>query len=447
MRANPPLGGPQERKSLEFYLKRASQTKPQDGVIELWRRIRREYCDTVYRKFVKDFPGLEESGFISDELWAEIEKSINLDAGPGVDYCYEYKTNRDLLDPSGERLRADVQRRIYNRMAFYETAISCDPSSAEALQLVVSGLQDPIRVFGKNEPTSWSKETRVINSVSVADSCCERVLTLRRANAFTVDWMDGPSSVGIQLKDEQAMIEFREQVEKRLGEEVTNDDMQGYEYAFRQECVEVAYDIECYLRSGKFLDETDRFDTWAKLLYVEKWLTLAPSVIVCSDGVVLLTNEVWLRSGRFKTSFHGTHVRSALTSLAASFKEGKFVYVPSVSNGDDNLSKHIGELDYSPLGFVVTDRRVSKGADPWSFCSHLIFRDCHYPESVSKTILNLLRNKKVTPELYDAFRFTNCARPDWPEVDKFVQALVEEAESLLHDGLEEESLALPDASA
>lgn len=420
---------------MDFYLSRASENKASVTLPITWEAIREEYCLENYYLAMQPPKGLSPEGVISNELWEEILASVKLSASPGVDLCYEYQTNGSFLEDGGVNLRKLVQARIFDRLRFFDEACESEPSKADAFTLVESGLQDPIRIFGKGDPTGIHKETRMINSVSIVDSCVERALTLRKAQYFTDRWMEGQSAVGIQLKDIDALREFRFRAEKYLGNKVSNDDMQGYEYSFKEDCMDIAYDIECYLNQAKFdKDVTYEFDVYAKLLFVENWLAKAPSVIVCSDGVVLETSECWLRSGRFKTSFYGTHVRSALCTIAASAANfGSYTFVPAKSNGDDCLSKWIEGLDYKELGFVVTDSKVSEDDMPWSYCSHLILRDTHYPESITKTVLNLLRNRKVTPELYDAFVFTNRDRPDWSQVDETVRAIIQEAEDLLND--------------
>lgn len=406
----------------------------------VWEGIRDDYCCDVYTEYVKEKQGLGPNGEISDGLWDEVLRSFKRDASPGVDLCYEYKTNALLLEGGDEKLRTMIQSRIYDRLAFYRDISDLDSKKADALQLVEDNLQDPIRVFGKNESTGMHKPTRVINSVSVVDSGVERVLSLAVANGFSDRWMDGPSSVGIQLKNLDALREFRSKAERYLGDSVVVDDMQGFEYSFKEECMDMAFDIEVYLHARGFYPMVDA-DVYVKLLKVENWLAKAPSIIVCSDGVVLESPECWLRSGRFKTSFYGTHVRSALATVAASWNDKVFVYdfCPAKSNGDDCLSSYKGyELNYQPFGFVVTDRLLSVGPEPWSFCSHLIFRDTHYPETVCKTILNLMRNRKVTPELYDAFAFVNRERPDWPALDQLVCEIIETAEAAVDDLVQEE---------
>lgn len=393
---------------------------------------------------VEPSTGMSEYGEISDELWSEIVASINLQSSPGMDECYEYRTNKELLAGGDSELRAAVQQRIYNRLAFYEEALERNPKDADAFDLVERGLQDPIRVFGKNESTSSSKPTRIINSVSIKDSCIERATTLRRATKASKQWMEGPSCIGIQLKDIEALREFRQKAEKYLGNEVEVSDVQGYEYSFKEDCHDVAFDIEMYMHCGKFHDEEIVFekDVTAKLLYVENWLSKAPSILVCSDGVVLETDECWMRSGKFKTSFQGTRVRSALCSIAATAETSGYVYVPAKSNGDDCLNKYMGsKLNYDSLGFKITDNYVAVGVAPWHFCSHLIFRDTHYPESICKSILQLFRNRKVSEELYDAFVFVNKCRPDWPEVEAVALSIIADVEAAMadYDGDREET--------
>lgn len=418
-----------------FYLNRARGYAAGEDLYAAWLKIRKQYVQQYYSD-LKPVPEVGLDGTLDGALRPEIIRSIKESASPGVDLCYTYQTNADLLVDGGLNLLAMVEERIRKRLSLpLPEYAGLDVPRLDPLKLIEDGLMDPVRLFCKNEATSNSKPTRIINSVSVVDSCIERATTLWRAEAMTNDWMSGQSAVGIQLKDVSALAEFRRKGEtwfRRPGEplQVENSDVQGYEYSFKRECHAIAFEIEFHMQYGVFPDEVRSvadFPPIGKLLYVEYVLSLQDRVCVCSDGVVLNVEDCWLQSGRFKTSFFGTHVRSALCSLVASSCANDVVLVNAKSNGDDCLNTFISNdfaAQYQRFGFKITDNKVSVDDDPWSFCSHLIFREEHYPESFAKTLVMLLRNSKVTPELYDAFAFVNRARPDWPQIDALVKAIV-----------------------
>lgn len=425
---------------------------------DVWAKARRSLCEQAYPPKLRwKFPSpFDSSGSIREELWDEILRSIKKEAGPGVDLCYEYKTNADVLADGGEMLKKRVEDRIKRRLsidpAVLESLVMQSRSGEDVevhagigLDLISENLISPTRVFCKNEATKKSKETRIINSCSLEDSCIERVTTLLRASRFVDVWGDGPSSVGIQLKDVQALREFRWKVEGRFSSKVDHSDIQGYEYGFGELPHKMAFDIEFWMESGEFYDDVSRPLTPVEhLLVVDYYLSLLPRILVFSDGVVAVANKVWLQSGRFKTSFWGTHVRSMLCSLVElvvtgwSPAKGQPQYLPATANGDDCLNKsseaRVGQKTYfedtvngyEQCGFVLTDLVTSTGESPWDFCSHIITRETHYPASCTKTILQLFRNKQITEELFDAFMFVNKDRSDIVEIRNFVMSLAGE---------------------
>lgn len=413
-------------KSLLFYLKRAPP-KDDDLLLTTWNRIKEDYLQRFYPDDKFRFPLTLP---IDDDLWFEIVRSVKRSASPGVPYLNEYKTNGDFLDVSEEEIRSIVDERLLNRLNYdfskYDT-LNSEERFEEAKRVIDLGLIDPVRLFVKNEPTKTNKEARIINSVSLVDSVCQRVTTLRRASKWISFWLNGVSSAGIQLKDQEAMVDFRKKTAEFLGDDVENSDIQGFEYSFGKACHKMALDIETYMACGE--TNPRELTTEIKLLRAEYFLSTLPRIVVTSDGSVFEVDQVWLQSGKFTTSFAGTHVRSALVSVAASLDSEVSILVPAKSNGDDCLNSFVGDLakNYLRIGYKVTDNFVSHGSQPWSFCSHFITEKSHYPESYTKTLLSLLRHKElfkneaITEELMGQFEFANRARPDWKEFYDFLR--------------------------
>lgn len=414
------------------------QNQPDNtSFLNAWKAVRSAYCERFYPRPCAN-KGINDDGSLADDLWEEILKSLNKEASPGVDGCYRYRSNKDYVADGGLELRRLVEDRLRKRLEIFGKEISADGlDDAAAIDymfgLVEEGILDPTRIFNKDEPTGTHKETRIVNSVSVEDSCCERATTLRKATEFAEHWTKGPSTVGIQLKDVEAMRGFREDAEAYFeldrGFGVENTDVQGWEWAFRDVCHKILFEIEFYIETGKFPDQIPkaRWSNTLKLLHVEYVLSLLPRMIVLSNGEVLFTRQIYLQSGRFKTSFGGTHVRSVLCTIVCTLHSGEVTLIPAKSNGDDCLNRSDGtdfSGAYKEIGFVITDRYVAEKDSEWSFCSHKIFRDTHYPESISKLVVSLLRNPTITSDLWDAFTFAIRERPDYKEICDLVGRLV-----------------------
>lgn len=382
--------------------------------------IRDEYAVRHYTGLDTQFP-LDLP--VSDDLWKQIKDSIKRSSSPGVDFIYFYKSNGDLLDNDETELRRRVDARLRARLEWdfsKYSQLTPDERKVAAMAVVEEGLVDPVRVFIKNEPTKKDKQSRIINSVSVVDSCCQRVTSLQRANKWISSWCKGVSSAGIQLKDVECMKYFRDKTQQFLGQSVESTDVQGFEYSFGAACHKIALDIETYMACGSFDPAEPSVEI--RLLRAETQLSMLPRVVLTSNGDVHIVDFVWLQSGKFTTSFAGTHVRSALVSIAATIRDGFPVLVNAKSNGDDCLNSYVGDLTdaYLKMGFRITDQQVSIGAQPWGFCSHVIAEESHYPESYTKTLLSFLSQKVISAELFDQFAFVNQLRPDWEEMKQFL---------------------------
>lgn len=378
--------------------------------------------------------GINEDGTLTDQKWLEIVESINKDASPGVDYCYQYKRNKDLLDSDPNGFRQRVESRMAKRLELFKNPIQVD-GVEEAIQRIEMDLVSPVRVFNKDEPTKWTKETRLVNSLSAEDNAIEKATSLKKANKFMDHWMDSVSTVGIKLKNVECMAEFRAVSEEFFGvpegASVENTDVRGWEWAFKKVAHRIALDIEFYLETGGFPEDlpVTEWSPTLRLLWVEHHLSVASKVLVLSDGRALWTDHVWMLSGKFKTSFQGTHVRSALCSIVATMRANRPVVVAAKSNGDDCLNKTFKNLDYTSeyleAGFVITDRFVAaRPADAWSFCSHRILRDNHYVESITKLVLSLFRHKELTCELWDDFSYNVRTRPDFESILSLVREVL-----------------------
>lgn len=461
--AFPPTGGVQERKSLDFYIGRAKQSPPEpDLLLNIWREMREEYCLKFYGPhkstegtiIMKDGVPMVDPNFFQD-----LVDSVNKSASPGVDLCYQFQTNRSYLE-YGSKFEYDLNDRLKSKINWYDAGM---PEYSPE-EMIRRNITDPIRLFCKNEAQKKNKETRLINSVSVLESGCSRLKSMKRTMEFVDKWTDGVSSVGIRLKDIHAVKEFRRRVAERLGLDIESSDVRGFEYCFAVACHFMAMDIEYYQETGTFPDLRPARSVVEKLIVLEAVLETMKKIYVCSDGYVLECDFSWMNSGKFTTAFYDTHVRSALCSVVATLnirdredrgveincppnwcvskpKRTDFpdtfhalstgprrtiVLVPAVSNGDDCLNSAGFDCssEYRRIGFVITDRVVASDNDPWPFCSHLIYGETHFPESLAKTLLQLLRNKTVTTELWDAFVYVNESRPDWPRISEFVLNLI-----------------------
>jgi len=389
---------------------------------------------------------VEGSIRISDDYWLDLVNSIRAQSSPGVDFCYIYPTNSQLLEKNPALLRRRVEEGVTNLISSFRSCGSLlevetlfrVSTFSKVENKVALGLDFPVRTFVKKEVTKISKEPRIIYSQSIEASCIEKLPLLLQFDSLINNWGIGPSSIGISLQDQSLISKFRSNNVKRLishGCSIMNSDFQGFEYSFNQQIFEIAFRLEWQFRFHcGFHEET--FDSISGS--IDKMLTLinhhntcSSKMIINSDGVVLHVDRIWLLSGRFKTSFYGTLVRSFLPTVINGFIR----YVKAVSNGDDCLEELLVSKDdyllrYGQWGFKVTDTYICGPEDPLHFCSQIINVSSHYPESVLKSLLTLFNHKVIDEQLYDQFRTLFVNSPYWRALEKLLEAIIEPVEIL-----------------
>jgi len=442
---------------LNFYFNRVDKFREEVNyehpnfirTLECLREVLPEYLDdldppkieTVFDETIQ----LVGDRYMFTDIYIEsLFTTVKRTSSPGVDMVYTYQSNGALLDDNPEELKQRVNSRLNSHLQFaniivgersemfvLDALMNCCQTFKNyktAQHWVERDLCDPIRVFIKDEPTKTSKEDRVICSVSVVDSLLERAPILDHFMSLRHKWTNGPSSIGIDLSSVDSMQIFRNNLFKRLGNLSANSDLQGFEYCFNSYCFFVCFIMQFYLIFRKFPWEVKmkELTLQGKLLFLNALLDQLDKVIVCSDGKVIKTNRVWLASGRFKTSYYGTLFRSILPSLTANFYANNVenIYVPSTANGDDCVEKFaFNNIEsfvsgYAKFGFKVTDYKIIRYGEDISFCSQIISDGTHYPESILKQTLHLLRHKVVDKELWDQFHYVMHRRKDWGELEE-----------------------------
>jgi len=134
-----------------------------------------------------------------DYSYENAVKNIEGDSSPGMPFAtLGCAKNVDVLQKFPDLLKKVVKARL--RLLSETEALP-----KHAVEIVMAGFCDPVRVFVKNEPHNPAKvaegRLRLISSVSLVDQMCERILYGRQNAMEIANWDAIPSKPGMGLDD------------------------------------------------------------------------------------------------------------------------------------------------------------------------------------------------------------------------------------------------------
>lgn len=172
-----------------------------------------EQVEQVTRKMLKMYPNagppwaffngsLSEIGF--NIAYETVLQDVQRDASPGMPFvALHCATNASVLGKFPDVLK----RAVFDRLMLLSMV---QVTEEDPMELVLSMLCDPVRVFVKNEPHLPEKVAqgrfRLICSVSLIDQLCERILYSRQNAIEIASWTEIPSKPGMGLDD--ASLQF-----------------------------------------------------------------------------------------------------------------------------------------------------------------------------------------------------------------------------------------------
>jgi hypothetical protein len=291
---------------------------------------------------------------------------------------------------------------------------------ATGIDLVKSGLCDPIYTFIKDEPHKREKldknRFRIISGVSLVDNIIERLLFSKQNKAEIAIHECIPYKPGMGLHDEgqTSLYDWFLNLEKNYT--LCSTDVSGWDWSVTD------YLLDADLAYRKTF--TNGSEPWSLLAGI-RFECLKYKVFQLPSGEMYTQNYPGIQaSGSYLTSSSNSHMRyilSILVQLDLGF-DGESA-AEGCQMGDDALERYLdGLLDtYRKFGFSVKGVEVMPPG-VFSFCSTLWDNsDKGFPESWAKTLFRFLHKKPSDP-LYPTYReqFRRDLR-NHPDIDSLLE--------------------------
>lgn len=350
------------------------------------------YLLTQYPR-TKPPAGVLEDGIDRDVIKRRIVDMVNHEVNrtskPGIPYVLLGNCNEDILRENFPLILDVTMRRL-------ELLCSADPEHVKTLtptELVQQGYCDPVRVFIKDEPHSVrkqkSKRWRLIFAVSMPDQLIERIFSSKQNKTEIASWQDIPSAPGIGLSDDTQLASLYDRVVSLIGDGAGAEaDVTGWDWSVKE--WELLAEADLRVRLGGMTG-------YQSNLVHNRFLCVSRSVYAMPDGnlLTLVGNGVQL-SGCYNTSSTNSRLRVMVAYLVGARW--------AVAMGDDCVEEYVADAQekYRELGHPL--KMYEKRRDHFEFCSNLFTAQGTWPVDGTKTLYNLLEQKKITPEFLVQFR-------------------------------------------
>lgn len=343
-----------------------------------------------------------------------VDGSIKSDSSPGYPGLTDCKTNADLIGFYGPEYLAEVatERILLMKEVSFEQM-----EGLSAMELVLLGLVDPIRVFVKSEPHSREKieqgRYRLINSVSLIDQMVERFLSSRQNKTEISQYHKIPSMPGMgnhetdydeALAGAKLTKELLEEIENRAG-----TDARAYDWTNTHKTLMV---------DARFRAKLQNLPPWENL-YTKRQLCLSTAVMVFDDGRLMVQVKRGVqKSGSFNTS--AGNCRSRTVSRIIAFPDAPLIINGSWQvrvMGDDCVENVSGSSDELVTKYAEQNLRIKEVT---SFETDLFVEFCGL-EFYGDGIFNPRALKSVVKFLLT-----------WPERSSFQSRLKDFEDSLVY---------------
>jgi len=312
------------------------------------------------------------------------------------------------------------------------------------LELVKNGIVDPVKVFIKPEPHSWSKflsgKLRIISSVSLKEQIKGRLLGNLQNKAEIAVWETCPSAPGMGLDDLSLKLisgNFREFLEQGTAVET---DISGWDWSVA--AWELEADALCRTRLAGAEDDS----AFGFLTRVHAYC-VANAVYVTPDGKMYeqllpggqLSGDQWTSSTNSRARVLASMAARMLAGLPLIhvFKGRKRLNVKAM--GDDSVEVAFAGLKegLEKIGHTVKMVKENLVLEGLSFCSQIFRSDgMAYPENPSKTFYRFCSHKPSDPN-YSQFEaqlmwyFRHLPSDVYRKLASLARARVERAQNLL----------------
>lgn len=319
------------------------------------------------------------------------------DSKPGVPYLSLGNNNQDILPNNKELI---INATIERLKILWE--LDLEKRNLSPRELVEIGACDPVRLFVKGEPHSKrkvkSKRWRLIMATSVVDSLVERVMCYDQNKVEISEWEDIPSAPGINLLDQQAMINLYKDIHARKGD-VAEADVTGWDWSVQASELRLEG-----LARGDLCSASPVLRT----MFVNREYCVANAVYALPDGTLVAKDVPGVQcSGRFNTSSTNSRLRVALAYLVGSEW--------AKAMGDDCLEQFIedAERKYAERGHPL--KMYNRKEDKFEFCSQIMSSTGCCPADGTKSLYRLIEQPEITGELLAQFAEVMHMSPRYSE--------------------------------
>jgi hypothetical protein len=394
--AYPNKGRKVEEFNFRHHLKNKVVVKP-----FLPEKLIEELTDQEYHKV--DCPNMD---YTYDQLYKFCDTRINRSASPGYPLAHFYPTNQILWEKASYILVDLVHERLQLLMHTNFTVLPTCP-----IKLWKMGLRDICRTFIKTEALKRKKIdqglARLISSIGVVDSLCEKFLFQYICESNVENWRDSAAKPGLGFTDEhnEIMIDYV----NKIFDKIKSSDMEGYDWSI------LRHDHEAYLHHCIYRTKNPSV----------KWLRAVRVIMYCiihqlyafSDGTLFVLEQL-IRgiqtSGQFNTTSTNTFVRILMTKIIQTY--------PSFAAGDDcnekaDITEQLMKILYLMLGKKLKES-VEISKDEFEFCSHIYNRKTRTatPLNAAKALFNALMNNNPLAETLMQLEVEFRAHPNFKEM-------------------------------
>jgi len=325
-----------------------------------------------------------------DFFWPSLLSDVSKDSSPGMPFmalgCVD---NASVLAKHPEQLKEAVWERLMLH-AFGKG------EGQNAVNLVLGGYTDPVRVFVKNEPHPEIKikqgRLRLISSVSLVDQLVERVLMTQQNKAEIENWHKIPSKPGLGL-DDDGLRRIWEYVKPWTGVKFEAD-ISGWDFGLQLWEMLWEADVRAELAGmvGTIYHKALRSRVWCE----------ANTLFMLSNGSLIAQTKPGKRcSGSYNTSAGNSRCRVGLGYIVGSTQ--------IMAMGDDSVEEGVAGAreQYEAMGHIV--KLFAESKDGFEFCSTRIFERegqvVGEPVNWSRTFFRLLHACEGFDERLSQFKF------------------------------------------
>lgn len=370
--------------------------------------------DAATRKILESYPKTRNPSGFYGELDRDIlekrirylcQHSVKRDSKPGVPWSQLAHDNAGFIE---ENLGLII-RTVIGRLQTYMSYSVDDVAVMTPQQLVEAGLTDPVRVFVKGElhPTRKVEQERwrLIFAVSLIDQIIERLLCGNQ-NEHEIDtWMTHPSAPGLGLSDDLQLSSLYDRImDLKGGSPLAEADVTGWDWSVQK------WEL---LKEAEFRARLGRFSTTAAHCMTVRSYCLCESIYAMPDGSLLelLVGGVQ-KSGCYNTSSTNSRLRVFVAHLVGAEW--------AIAMGDDCLEQFVVDAreKYAALGHPL--KMYVEKQDSFEFCSTQFTPEGAWPVDGTKTLCNILEQKRITPELL--FQFSHEMR-NHPRKQEFLDSV------------------------